>query len=783
MINNSRTEKVVKFCNMIEKAERFHSDLFEQGKIIPRPLFIRRMAETDNYINENFRNFVHENDGKDIKDIIMSDEWLSWKTFDYDYIKMMCSNHLFSIIDPETHRNDDKTTFNSQRLEEANLLLETKNHKISERDAVDVLETMGNKTIGKYLVDHVYDKFTIKTFQSILDYLLESEEEDNQTVRIKIHNFINQYKRIGEDSSYGIALKASLGKFNERRSQNFSSIVVKAPISSLDSHEMIHEATIGHYLNEERDNCVNFSAVYDAYIGGAPILAEDGSVLVHSNPGEIKVAHAIYEIVNEGVSISKITDRNELLLAIINCALGLNYMNEVYDFTHYDCHDGNVMMYKYSEYDFYIKHKFENENIYVKCFGRFPMIIDYGMSHIQFKENGNIKNYGIMDSSGFASSKGIYNDMSNITSDVFKLVFMLIRKYGMIISDLNKNGRNLTEIAKCRALCLRIAGYFFDFPSIEVSGDKEIILEHEPNSDNSFGISLHDFEYIHDKMWSGRYYVRPEIFNKTRKSIKGFIKYCIDIALATIPDGISFEQPDKVLGESVKESGVRRPETETQIEQQIERQLGEMGISSVEVVSALDLYISRDGENRQRMERIFLENIEKSYRIDRDRIKKYIDYLPRYIFIVSNGLPLTSQNLEVLNLNLDWVSEFVKFCVEICDENDIIKYAMSKIAELPDYKQTSYKFTEKEIKEKMLYLRRAIDKRVSAMKTSETNINVYIFGTHHPTDENIKKFRNEGNENLVSFYDRFMNVYGSLNSIKLKSFNTDSTLLEKKDHH
>lgn len=761
--NSIRTEKVAKFFEAVEKAEQVHTKLFQNNRaVIPRPLFIRRMVENDEYINENFRNFT-----KDIKDIILSDEWLSWTTFDNDYIKMMISRGLFSIVDNGffSERNDDKIAFNEQRIEEANILMETKNHKISDKDAIDVLETMGNKTIGKYLIDHVYDKFTIKAFQSILDYLLESEDKDNQTIRVKIHNFINQYRRIGEDSSYGIALKASIGKFNERRSQNFSSVVVKAPISSLNSHEMIHEATIGHYLNEERDNCVNFSAVYDAYIGGAPILGEDGRVLIHSNPGEIRVAHAIYEIVNEGVSMSKISNRDEMLLSIINCALGINYMHEKLDFTHYDCHDGNVMMYKYSEEDFYIKHKFGGEDVYVKCFGRFPMLIDYGMSHIQFKSGDRIKNYGIMDSTGYASSMGIYNDMSNPLADVFKLIFMLIRKLGMIILDLNKNSeKNPTEIMRCRSLCLRVAGYFFDLPSVRVSENEEIIMETSINSDNDFGISMANFEQIHEKMWSNRYHVRPEIFNKFRKSMKGFIRYCIDIAIATISDGVVFEKPEKVLGEDVLESGTR-PKTENQVEQQIERQLDEMGISNVTIISALDLFIQRNSENRERFEAIFAQNLEKSQKIDKERIRKYMDYFPDHIFIVSGKTELNHENIKVLNVNLDCISKFVKICVELLDERDIIEYALSKITN--QEKLTHYMFIDNEIKEKIRYLKHAEEKRIYAMEKSKVNINIYIFKTLNPTKEQIQNFKqNESREELVNFYEKFMNVYESLKMIR-----------------
>ena len=621
-----------------------------------------------------------------------------------------------------------------------------------------------------YLIENVHDKYTIKAFQYVLDSLLDSPDETGQIARIKLHSFIQDYSRIGGDSANGVALQASIGGYSNHRKAKLGSVVVKVPRSSLKNPEIIHEAAIGHYLNEERDNCVIFSAVYDGYIGGAPVLSESGIVSEYFNDGEIKLNHAIYEHVNDAKAITETHDRDELLLSIVHSILGLNYMSEKLDFTHYDCHDSNTRIFNYSEEIFYIPHEFKGRKIYVKAYGSFPMFIDYGMSHIQFKDGDKIVNHGVMDPIGKSSRHGIYNDMANPVSDCFKLIMFIIRKYDKHISDesrnYDRNVKKLKKLEECKKLALRLAGYFFSLENVTMN-DGLMVEEFENCRDEDFGISMKNFNEIHNNMWSSRYYLRPEVINFYNFSVSAFAEYCIDVANVTISDCILLEQPENVLGKT----RIRRPQNQEEQINQIQRQLTNMGIESVIIANAKDLFISQRDETKDRIENLFLLNVNSSHKNDMQRIEQLLNYeWTEYLFIFPPDKIPSESEISILNQSISSIAEFVQKMTDINDEIDIFQYAiriLSSNNNSTEEEKSLYITTCEALKHKILSLNKKKESNKKALYRSCTNINRCIFHKADPSNEEVDQYiLSNKDDDVAKYYSNLINVYNSICKLK-----------------
>lgn len=745
-------EKLRKLLNKFETQEQKHRDLYKRGFLIPTPFYFRKLLDSGKELDPKLESFISSNMEK-----IRNDDWIRSKTYTYDYIAEIERLHLYVNA-------DEVKNFEDQLNRERELIENSKLSKYTDKDAIDALESMGSKNIRNHLISNVHNPFTLQAFRCVINTLLDSPDDDEQIARIKIHSFLGNMNKVGQHSSYGIALRAGVGNYNMYSREKIGNVIVKAPNSPLNSHELIHEAAIGHFLNSLRKDCVNFSAVYDAYTGGAPIISSGGEVLHHFSEGGNKVTYAIYEIVNEAIPISSELDRNSLLLHIIHASLALKYANDVYNFTHYDAHDGNILLYKYSDSEFYIHHKFGNRDLYVKSNGRFPMFIDYGMSCIIKKnEDGTFTNYGILDSTGYIQSKGHFSDMSNPVSDVFKMVMMIIRKIKMNIDELemdyNKNSEKLRKMIQCRDLCFRVAGYFFGLKHIEIENDN-VAIEQIPQ-DEKFGIELDDFKSIHNIMWKRRYYLRPEIANYFGWNISDFISYCVDISFATIHKGVLLDEPENVLGKNFS-----RNVSETN-SQQIDKQLHKMGVNELEVVSAETLFISRFQEDNEELKQIFLSNITESLEIDRRRISNLMDYKwSGHIFIIPDNISIMNKSqCAVIEENFDNVSKFIDTYVKIADQLSILEHArnlsINEDTGFSPYDELFYSLNNKKNK-----LEPLMEKLKKAMDRSIVNLNLALFETKKPSEGLIMDKRGDDKyEDSMCLYDKCMNIMGALNSL------------------
>ena len=101
---------------------------------------------------------------------------------------------------------------------------------------------------------------------------------------------------------------------------------------------------------------------------------------------------------------------------LIQILLSLKHAYEIIDFTHYDLHTQNIIMYKQSDESFYLKYSSPDGDIYCYSDKYIPKFIDYGFSHIKYEN----KHYGAIDPMPYYS---VFNDRSFILGDFYKLIY------------------------------------------------------------------------------------------------------------------------------------------------------------------------------------------------------------------------------------------------------------------------------------------------------------------------------------------------------------------------
>jgi len=212
----------------------------------------------------------------------------------------------------------------------------------------------------------------------------------------RINYFFSETKQFGEVSSSGIALRSSLS--SKKSKYNGDLIVIKCPQDPNDSYELTHEACVGLVLNNLRHKIPNFCYVYDSFNCSSPwINQETRKVLNWCITDKNVVNYVVYENINNSKPFKKWSqipnkDKNiieeikyfshwnpqilelipeinagdkqsilefknelkynktlEFLLYYLQFLFALDYANVAYDFTHYDCHDENILIRKYSD--------------------------------------------------------------------------------------------------------------------------------------------------------------------------------------------------------------------------------------------------------------------------------------------------------------------------------------------------------------------------------------------------------------------------------------------------
>lgn len=243
---------------------------------------------------------------------------------------------------------------------------------------------------------------------------------DNPYMANRFHEWFSKFKVIGAPSVQGVAVKSIFP-----RNQGTDLFVVKTPIDTSE-RGLYHEAVVGFYgLNPLKQKIPNFMYIYGITDCSPPVIDTNNNNLIESfcnrSDGKNKTPYLISEnIVNSKTFKEFITTTAakphvvaNLLLQVMNA---LHLANLFCDYTHYDLHDGNVMIYELKDriaIPFYL----DGSRNSVICVQYVAVIIDYGLSHL------NVAGIGLGET-GLEFAK-IEAQKSFPLHDIYKLIMFL----------------------------------------------------------------------------------------------------------------------------------------------------------------------------------------------------------------------------------------------------------------------------------------------------------------------------------------------------------------------
>lgn len=512
----------------------------------------------------------------------------------------------------------DQINYELRKLEENRLC------RVGDKKSFSFLEGLSRDAITEKLENEFYSYSVMEAFRCSLNIILDSTD-DPESLRQRMHEFIGSIKRFGSESVNGYAMKASIENVNSHVKKAFDMFVLKCPRSLFKSHEMVHEVLIGlEGLNEVRKKCPNFSYVYDSFKGGAPVINKDKEVVGWSMPGAPPVSYAVYENIAKAIPINDVESGNEFLLLYMQCILALIIAEDECDFTHYDAHGENVLLKPVSMSSFYIEYPIDGAPVWLKSNGRISTFIDYGMSHIKTKDGRHI---GILDTDGGFDSNGIKSDQSNVLSDAYKLVCMVM---------------TMTKVQSVKDTCKFILGYFF----------------------GKFTITDEEMAFIINRQWPVRYHVPLELTKQW--SMRDLFVYCTVMALELSPDNVMLEKPDNVLGDGYKPA--------------LKKEITSISSLQIDVPSSYNVYGSKGNPEHDSIVASLKRNPQAVADKEANELEKYFNFTYEDMYyaipsevsqIESNQYLLTESIIHIAQLNdtlfkISQEIEYLTYCEMIC---------------------------------------------------------------------------------------------------------------------
>ncbi len=293
-------------------------------------------------------------------------------------------------------------------------------------------------------------------------------------------DFVENGTQIGQPSVSGYASKFDI-------KESGISIIVKSPRYAEDYQDFVHELFVArHGTNAARKDIPNFAYVYGGFKCGAPSFDVDKKIINYCDPDteeKNKVNYIIYEYI-DGPSASdflKTATVDEYISMILQVAFATGYGYHKFDWTHYDLHTENVIMKKLSKKSEII-YKGSNDDEYNTIKTSYvATIIDYGRSHIKYKD----KSYGYNMPNG-----NIFPDQSFPLQDIYKFLMFSVediirhKNYKLIPTAQQFFSYFSNEDVKKAALGQRDA--YYSLPR-ELTEDMEVFefIEHFVNNSNT----------------------------------------------------------------------------------------------------------------------------------------------------------------------------------------------------------------------------------------------------------------------------------------------------------
>ena len=310
---------------------------------------------------------------------------------------------------------------NQQKNDEESYIMKTNICPVNQLEYLrDHINNIDVNKFKELVHDHFYDPAVMKEAMCISNsiFYLKPANPGSFETNDRIREWIQNLKQIGEPSIEGYAMNASLVNNNEAANDIF---VLKAPQDPLTDN-LIHELFIGLHLDDLRQYVPNFAMVNGGFKCTSPVIDTNKKVVSWCLNTNSSVNYVMYENIQPSVPLGKYVANVSFIQALdkyMQVLYALKTALKKYDYTHYDLHAENVLVWDVDpSNNISIPYYTEKNKIEYLTTDKIAMIIDYGFNHI----NVNGKHYGIYDRVAY----GVNPDRSFPAYDAYKLLMWIV---------------------------------------------------------------------------------------------------------------------------------------------------------------------------------------------------------------------------------------------------------------------------------------------------------------------------------------------------------------------
>ena len=398
----------------------------------------------------------------------------------------------------------------------------------------DKVDEINTKIIRELTQTRFYNSDVMLTVMCYVQGLLYMPPNDPIGKNKRVQEWFDNIKLISDKSVYGYATKSDFKRGNDL-------MIIKAPKRSMKGDEkyfsdLQHELFVGTFgTNNLRGIVPNYSYIYGGFRCSPPWIASlDGEKEVENwcSTDKNAVNYVIYENILPSVAMADYVEtctHEQFINLYLQILYALDAGVKNCDFTHYDLHAENVLIREVVGMrgnSFVIPYDTENGREYMKS-ERVATIIDFGLSHIQYKG----QNYGVYDHIDYDT----FPDKSFPMYDAYKLLGFSL--YYMLVH----------ENMHCFERCVKLLEFFKDLwnPEDGRSWNEVVIDELE----NYFTLQYNS-RYGNMRVLEYTRYIR-NVYPESNVSISQDRNYFSDLPLLGCDEGgcLNVEEINQVISE------------------------------------------------------------------------------------------------------------------------------------------------------------------------------------------------------------------------------------------
>ena len=260
-------------------------------------------------------------------------------------------------------------------------------------------------SFGRLVREEFYNPQVMSYLQCIVGSILR---DPYSLTRLKSWLRLNQ--QIGGQTSSGYAFLTGLG-------DDRGTFITKVPRSP-DSN-LLHEVVVGLLAtNPLRALNPNFAYVFANFSCSAPFTDRERRVVSWCEPRDpiVDVSYVLYENVIDSIPLKEYVatcTAQQYLSILLQLVFALQQAYEAASFTHYDLNADNVLVRKLNRDEFAVA--YGDRYVYAT---RLAVIIDYGLSFFEYRDEGRHVPLGSFDSTPY----GIAYDRPYPLHDLYKLL-------------------------------------------------------------------------------------------------------------------------------------------------------------------------------------------------------------------------------------------------------------------------------------------------------------------------------------------------------------------------